>query len=143
MATTRREFLQAGVATGLAAAAASIPAVRAFAAPMGEYQHPMNPASLTPLEKVHWPKLEISGRSGDNFNLMIQIGQEIHPMTDGHHIEWVEVWAENKKVERVEFAGPTGAKPVLNVALVAKPGTMLNVRLSCNLHGLWENSIKA
>jgi desulfoferrodoxin-like iron-binding protein len=131
---------------GLAAAAVSLPALRALGAePTKEgYQVPKDPANLTPLEQVHWPKLSIrEGRGGADYSrLMIQIGQEIHPMTAEHHIEWVEVWAGGKKLAHTDFAEPTAVKPVVSVAVVAPAGTELTVRTKCNLHGLWENMIK-
>jgi len=149
MATSRRDFLRASMVSGLAAAAAAtFPAWKALAqpaAPMaGEYQHAQDPAHLTPLEMSHWPKLSISKKTpmGQPFNLMIQIGNKLHPMTAEHHIEWVEVWAGDKRLLRTDFIEPTWTKPVLTVNLSAVEATQLKVRMRCNLHGLWENSIK-
>lgn len=147
MGTTRREFLRVSVVTGLAAAAATLPALSALAqeaAPPEEYQHPKDPAHLSGLELHHWPKLRVVGKraTGKPFQLAIQVGQQLHPMTAEHHIEWVEVWAGDTKVTRTEFAAPTWAQPVLNVTLVRNAPVELKVRLHCNLHGLWENTIK-
>jgi len=145
MATTRREFLRTSMVTGLTAAAASVPALAALAQEPAPptYQHPQDPANLTPLEMKHWPKLEIVGKValGQPFGLAIQVGQQIHPMTAEHHIEWVEVWAGDARVERVDFSAPVWAQPVLTVTLVDNAPAELKVRLSCNLHGLWENTI--
>jgi desulfoferrodoxin-like iron-binding protein len=145
MAATRREFLRAGVVTGLATAAASLPAFAAMAPESGAlaYQHPKDPAHLTPLEMKHWPQLRVVGKVADGqpFELAIQIGEQIHPMTTEHHIEWVEVWAGDTRVERLEFAEPTWAQPVLTVTLVRKAPVEWKVRLNCNLHGPWENTI--
>jgi len=147
MATTRREFLRVGVVSGLAAVAVSLPALKALAGqkPSGQdYQHAADPAHLTPLEMAHWPKITVAGKvtAGQPFNLMLQIGNTLHPMTTAHHIEWVEVWANGKKVARTDLADPTQVKPALTVSVVVSPGTTLIVRTNCNLHGLWENSIK-
>jgi superoxide reductase len=147
MATTRREFLQAGMVAGLAAAA-TLPALKALAQTtpvVPTYQHAADPAHLTALETKHWPKLAIKGKltTGQPYQLMIQIGQQIHPMTTAHHIEWVEVWSGDTKVARVDFAEPTLAQPVLTVNLVRNAPSELKVRMSCNLHGLWENTIVA
>ncbi len=144
MGTSRREFLRASVVSGLAAATMSLPAWRVLAQETPpEFQHPKDPKHLTPLEAKHWPKLKISKKAptGQPFDLMIQVGQEIHPMLPEHHIEWVEVYADNKKVERIEFSEPTWDKPVIAVRLVAKNPATLRVRLHCNLHGYWENTI--
>jgi superoxide reductase len=145
MATTRREFLRLGMASGLTAAAVlSGGRLLAQEAMDDGYQHPQDPAHLSALEMKHWPKLTVVGRAtpGQPFDLSIQIGQEIHPMTPEHHIEWVEVWAGGKRLERMDFNEPTWVKPVLTVQLVANAPTEFTVRLRCNLHGLWENSIK-
>lgn len=147
MATSRREFLRATMVGGLAAAATTLPAWRALAqepTAEGGYQYPKDPAHLSGLEQAHWPKLDIMGKpaAGEPFQLMIQIGHQIHPMTPDHYIMWAEVWADDKRLERVDFAEPIWVKPVLTVTLVdIKPAT-IKVRLRCNLHGLWENSIK-
>jgi desulfoferrodoxin (superoxide reductase-like protein) len=66
---------------------------------------------------------------GQSFDLMIQIGNKIHPMTAEHHIEWVEVWAGVKRLLRTDFIEPTWAKPVLTVKLVANESTELKVRM--------------
>lgn len=147
MAATRREFLRLGVATGLATAAASLAGGRLLAAGIvsGGYQRPQDPAHLSALEMVHWPKLAVAGRAaaGQAVSLSIQIGHKLHPMTVEHHIEWVEVWASGKRLERIEFDEVTAVEPALTVRLTLAEPTELTVRTRCNLHGLWENSIRA
>jgi superoxide reductase len=146
METTRREFLRVGLVSGLAAAAASLPALKALAreAAAEQYQQPKDPAHLTTLEALHWPKLTIrkSPVVGKPFELTVQIGQQVHPMLPDHHIEWVEVWAKRKQLERVEFGEPVWMQPIATLTLVAQAHTTLLVRTKCNIHGLWENSIK-
>jgi superoxide reductase len=164
MATTRREFIRNGLVTGLAAAAVAVPALKALAQEgpgprpglgpdkgMGpdmrrrrEYQHPQDPMHLTALEAKHWPKLRLSNnmRGGQPVDLMIQIGQQMHPMTPDHHIEWVEVWANNRCIMHTDFNEPTWEQPVLNIRMTPQRADMLTVRISCNLHGLWENNIR-
>ncbi len=145
MATTRREFLRASMVTGLAAAAASLPAVRALAAePMVEgYQVPKDPANLTPLEMAHWPKLTVrEARDGGASRLMVQVGKEVHPMLPEHHIEWIEVWNGKTKLARTDLLEPTALKPIVSFSLTVPAGTELTVKINCNLHGLWGNTVK-
>ncbi|MFB3881559.1 MAG: desulfoferrodoxin family protein [Armatimonadota bacterium] len=147
METSRRDFLRTALVGGLAAAAITLPALQARAqepTTEGGYQYPKDPAHLNGLEQVHWPKLEIVGKpqAGETLRLMIQIGQTIHPMTPDHHIMWTEVWADDKRVARMDFDEPLWIKPVLTVMLVDLKPSTIKVRLRCNLHGLWENTIK-
>src|SRR5574340_1039828 len=127
MATTRREFLRVGIASGLATAAASLGGGRLLAAEIvfGGYQHPQDPEHLSALEMAHWPKLGVEGSvgPGKTIGLSIQIGHKIHPMTAEHHIEWVEVWASGKRLERIEFDEATAVEPALTVRLTLSEPT--------------------
>src|SRR5574340_860260 len=127
MAATSREFLRLGVATGLATAAASLAGGRLLAAEIvtGGYQRPQDPANLSALEMAHWPKLAVEGRAvaGQTVSLSIQIGHKLHPMLAEHHIEWVEVWASGKRLERIEFDEATAVEPALTVRLTLSEPT--------------------
>jgi superoxide reductase len=150
MATSRREFLQTGITSGLVLAAASLPAWAGYGGsskprdiPATDYQHPKNPSHLTGLEAAHWPLLRIDGTvtAGQPFNLMIQIGQVLHPMVPEHYIEWMEIWGDGNKLLRVSYDQPVWEVPVQTLRLVAIKSTVLSVRLLCSVHGPWENTI--
>jgi len=67
--------------------------------------------------------------------LLIKVGSIPHPMTEEHHIEWVEIDMLDlgKKVKK--YLKP-GDKP--EVEFYQKSGNF-KVRAYCNLHGLWKD----
>lgn len=62
----------------------------------------------------------------------VKVGSVEHPMTEEHHIEWIEATSENGEVAKV-FLKP-GQKP--EAAFCFKP---VSAREYCNLHGLWKS----
>lgn len=60
----------------------------------------------------------------------VKVGSEPHPMTAEHHIEWIELVADGKRV----FLKP-GAEPRAEFCLA---GEKVSARAYCNLHGLWS-----
>ena len=69
--------------------------------------------------------------------MRISVGEVPHPMTEAHHIEWIEARVGNRlqrmylkpgDTPEVLFSCPGGACPV---------GTPI-FRAYCNLHGLWK-----
>ena len=61
----------------------------------------------------------------------IKIGIQEHPMTQEHHIEWIEASSQEQK-SRV-FLKP-GDKPEAEFCFEIE-----EARAYCNLHGLWKN----
>jgi superoxide reductase len=64
--------------------------------------------------------------------LKVKVGGVAHPMTEEHHIEWIEVVADGKAYR--EFLKP-GDAPEATFCLDAKEVVL---REYCNLHGLWK-----
>lgn len=67
----------------------------------------------------------------------IAVGSTPHPMTNEHYIEWIEI-VNGSWVNRY-YLKP-GDKPEAFFHVELKPGMV--VREYCNVHGLWENTIK-
>ena len=63
----------------------------------------------------------------------ISVGSILHPMTEEHYIEWVEIQTENGNSRK--YLSP-GQEPKVFFPVKNK---VLNVRAYCNLHGLWKN----
>jgi len=63
----------------------------------------------------------------------ILVGSIAHPMTEEHYIEWVEIQTEKGNSRKYLTPGqePKVFFPVKN--------KVVNVRIYCNLHGLWKN----
>lgn len=62
---------------------------------------------------------------------VVKVGSIEHPMTEEHHIEWIE--ASNGK-ETTKVFLKVGEKPEAKFSF--KP---TSARAYCNLHGLWKN----
>lgn len=63
----------------------------------------------------------------------IVVGSVEHPMTEEHHIEWIEVI--NKDYVNRKYLKP-GQKPEAEFYVPEQPG--LIIRAYCNIHGLWR-----
>ncbi len=64
----------------------------------------------------------------------VTVGSVAHPMTEEHHIEWIELIADGV-VHRAHL-DPTG-EPVATFCVQAETVT---ARESCNVHGVWAAS---
>jgi len=74
----------------------------------------------------HVPVIEKSG-----CGYKVTVGSVAHPMTEEHHIEWIELIADGA-VHRAHL-DPTG-EPTATFCVEADSVT---VRESCNVHGIW------
>lgn len=72
--------------------------------------------------------------SHDGHCVTIDVGEDPHPMTDEHYIEWIKL-VTNEGIY-TKFLIPN-TKPVANFIL--QPGeTPVKAYAYCNLHGLWS-----
>ncbi len=62
----------------------------------------------------------------------VKVGAVAHPMEEKHHIEWIELLADNKAYR--QFLKPGDAPE----AVFAVDATQVSAREFCNLHGLWR-----
>lgn len=62
----------------------------------------------------------------------VTVGSTLHPMTDAHYIEWIELSTDDKTYR--QYLKP-GDQPVAEFAIQA--GTV-TAREYCNVHGLWK-----
>jgi len=65
----------------------------------------------------------------------IVIGSEKHPMTEEHHIEWIELIADGRVYRKELKAGDASE------AEFCALGGEVEARAYCNLHGLWSAKI--
>jgi superoxide reductase len=63
----------------------------------------------------------------------IQVGENEHPMSEEHHIRWIELITDHTTFTR--FLLP-GSKPE---AIFYTQAMKITVKTYCNLHGLWKN----
>ena len=62
----------------------------------------------------------------------VKVGEVLHPMTDEHYIEWIEVIAGEKSYKK--FLKP-GDAPEAEFMIEGE----VSARAYCNLHGLWKS----
>ena len=63
----------------------------------------------------------------------VTVGSTIHPMTDEHYIEWIELLADGKAYR--QFLSP-GQEPIATFNIEADT---VSAREYCNVHGLWKS----
>jgi superoxide reductase len=68
--------------------------------------------------------------------IIVNIGEEPHPMQEDHFIEWVEIILQNGKSCRI-FLNP-GDEPKAEFVF---NGKIVKIREYCNIHGLWINNL--
>lgn len=67
--------------------------------------------------------------------LEVRIGSVLHPMTEEHYIQFIEVVSEDERYVKRKYLYP-GEEPIF--ALKCYDIGSLTARELCNLHGLWE-----
>ena len=112
-----------------------------------ELNKPKDWTNLTNMAKKHVPVIEAPEKvkAKEPFKVKIKVGGidgVEHPNTLGHWINWVELYAGERLVCRVEFAPEMcdGYVATLNVTL--NESAMLRAREFCNLHRIWEGREK-
>lgn len=76
----------------------------------------------------HVPVIEKDGQG-----VIVKVGSVEHPMTEEHHIEWIEISTEKGSSKKFLKPGdpPRAVFPVKAEKITA--------RAYCNLHGLWKS----
>lgn len=67
--------------------------------------------------------------------LEVRVGSVLHPMTDEHYIQFIEVVSEDERYVKRKYLYPN-EEPIF--LLKGYDIGALTAREHCNLHGLWE-----
>lgn len=67
--------------------------------------------------------------------LEVRVGSVLHPMTDEHYIQFIEVVSDDLRYVKRKYLFPTD-EPVF--PLKGYDIGALSAKENCNLHGLWE-----
>src|SRR5271169_6751679 len=61
-----------------------------------------DPANKTPLEKTHAPVLiaPLEVKAGEPFTVEVSVGEKVHPMSQAHWIEYIELSIGNEPAGR-------------------------------------------
>lgn len=94
----------------------------------GEPMKLMTESTADSTKEKHVPLIEkIDG------GYKVTVGSTIHPMTEEHHIEWIELLADGKAYR--QFLVP-GKEPIATFCIKADK---VSAREYCNIHGLWKS----
>jgi len=105
------------------------------------------PEPLTDMARKHLPLITApdSVKAGETFEVKIKVGGidgVEHPNMQGHWINFVQLFAGDIPITRVEFAPVVSDKYETTVKLTLEKTTTLKAREYCNLHGIWESAPK-
>jgi superoxide reductase len=103
-----------------------------------------NSEKASDLEKKHLPIISApeSVKKGECFEVTVEVGKlKEHPNEPGHFIEFIELYADDTYLARMDFTAKTTC-PVMKtcVALEHSHGK-LRAFERCNLHGAWEYDV--
>jgi len=103
------------------------------------------------LKEKHVPIIKVPEKVevGKEFEVIINVGEKVsHPNTVEHHIKWIQVFSEIEDrthnpvhVATFDFE-PTFAEPKIKFKMKLEKSATLIALEYCNLHGVWENSVK-
>jgi len=79
-------------------------------------------------KEKHVPVIE---KTDDGYKVIV--GSTLHPMTEEHHIQWIELIADGK-VYRQDLKA--GMAPEATLCVQAEK---ITAREHCNIHGLWKS----
>lgn len=96
------------------------------------------------LEKKHLPIITAPKRikKGEHFEVTVEVGKLLtHPNEPGHFIEFIELYAGDTYLCRMDFTAKTTC-PILKACVCLDHAHgKLRAFERCNLHGTWENEI--
>jgi superoxide reductase len=105
---------------------------------------PENPNKPQKSELKHMPQISLGKTDAKGYtNVEITVGQAgiIHPSTQDHWIDFIELYADNKLVGKNELM-PEISRGASSYAVKLKGVKALTAKAGCNLHGIWSSSIK-
>lgn len=95
----------------------------------GQKMTKLEPGTTDAAVEKHVPVFKVDGNK-----VSVQIGETIHPMVEGHFIQWIAI--ETKKGAQRKTL-QAGDEPKVEFALT-DDDELIAVYEYCNLHGLWK-----
>ena len=93
----------------------------------------------TPVDK-HTPIIKVVGTvtPGETIDVIVDVSTLGHPNDNAHHIQWVELRANDLFIARAEFT-PRITLPIVTFKVVVPREGVLELTAieRCNMHGLW------
>jgi superoxide reductase len=96
------------------------------------------------LEKRYLPVISAPKRvkKGESFEVTVEVGKLLeHPNEPGHFIEFIELYAGDTYLARMDFTAKTTG-PIMKARVsLDPPHGRLRAFERCNLHGTWLNEV--
>jgi len=105
---------------------------------------PCDLSNMSDVEKKHYPTIEVpeSVKAREPFNITVSVGKELaHPDKGDHFIQWVDLYAGEAYLARVDFTPTVSCSPV-SITLKLNYDCTIRAISRCNQHGMWEGSKK-
>ena len=96
---------------------------------------------MTGVESKHVPQIAVPKglATGKTATVTVKVGKVAHPMIATHYIQWIELYLDGTQVGRVTLK--PGDKPQASFQVTPTGKGELRALISCNVHGLWENTV--
>ena len=112
-----------------------------------ELNKPKDWTKLPDMAKKHVPIIEAPEKvkAKEPFTVKVKVGGidgVEHPNTLGHWINWVELYAGERSISKVEFAPEMCDSYVVTLNITLNETATLRAREFCNLHGVWEGKAR-
>lgn len=104
---------------------------------------PKNPAKMDKGELKHSPLITLKDKDAKGYTLVeILVGQGgiIHPSTQDHWIDFIELYADGKLVGKSTLE-PEISRGATAFALKLDNVKELKAKAGCNLHGIWTTNL--
>jgi superoxide reductase len=96
------------------------------------------------LEKKHLPIISAPAtvKKGEWFKVTVEVGKLLqHPNEPGHFIQFVELYADDTYLARMDFTARTTCPVMKTCVALEQAYNKLRAFERCNLHGTWENEV--
>ncbi len=112
-----------------------------------ELNKPEDWNNLTVMDKKHVPIINAPDdvASGEPFEVQLKVGGiegVEHPNQLSHYITWIELYAGDRYLGKIEFAPVVSDGYKVRLSVTLEKSATLRARSFCNLHGLWEGKAK-
>jgi len=104
---------------------------------------PKNPAKMEKGELKHTPQITLKEKDAKGYTMVeILVGQGgvIHPSTQDHWIDFIELYADGKLVGKSTLE-PEISRGATSFALKLDNVKVLKAKSGCNLHGIWTSTL--
>ena len=91
----------------------------------------------------HIPQVEVINKCGlipeeSCTDILVRIGEVLHPMEEKHHITFIDCYVDDKYVSRVLLGPDVWASGLYHLK---NPGKKVTIVENCNLHGYWKKDV--